>query len=760
MALSRKFTFIDIFNSIGDSHHPDEHQLKCIEIPMIQRDYAQGRDLADVNRIRKRFLNSLYDALTGIAQPIILDFIYGDVNSKGKLVPLDGQQRLTTLFLLHWYIAHHEHVSCDEIDFLHNFSYATRHSAREFCRHLVRHTPDFSEEILSNDITDQCWMPVDWQHDPTISSMLNMLDAIHCKFHETAGLWAKLKGGAISFYFLPINDMGLTDELYIKMNSRGKPLTEFEHFKAEWERRIRELDSNVSNEISHKIDTVWTDILWPLHDESGIVDNEFVKYFRFLCDVIRFKNGQLRGDEDLFDLSEQMFGTDNQHALDNVQWIEKGFDCWRGVDIPELFDKYLSTGSYEAGKCVINGYKMSDGSITTNMFEVCCRDYGEWSSKHNRKFPIGRSILLYAFVFYLMNKDLVSESDFSRRLRMIVNLVKVSEFELREREDSVKRIFAQIEQIILTGDVDCSNDAGGFNLNQRIEEHDKVIWLAMHPTDAEAMFKLEDHPLMWGAIRSVGIENVKYVGRVYSLFDCDRALVDRALLTMGDYSMRVRDRYQFGSSGVDTTWRLIFRNKQELIGPTRNALVALLEKEDAFDDAKLKLIINQYLALPGQFDWRRYLIKYDTMHLQRYGMYRWKNGGEKNSYEFLAMWTEKNITGRNWNVFLKALYEKIKVMHPDVSIHLGEFAYAHDGDKIELTFADRLLSFEEAAIKIYSRAPGIDGASDTFNELESIVIPQQGGIDTEDRVELAYNKVVEMITQMRRTQGLILQAES
>ena len=43
--------------------------------------------------------------------------------------------------------------------------------------------------------------------------------------------------------------MGLTDELYIKMNSRGKPLTQFEHFKAELERKIRRIDENLANRI-------------------------------------------------------------------------------------------------------------------------------------------------------------------------------------------------------------------------------------------------------------------------------------------------------------------------------------------------------------------------------------------------------------------------------------------------------------------------------------------------------------------------------
>lgn len=70
-----------------------------IEIPIIQRDYAQGRDGKE--ELRNNFLEALYNAVT-TNNDIELDFVYGDVIQK-VLRPLDGQQRLTTLFLLHWY---------------------------------------------------------------------------------------------------------------------------------------------------------------------------------------------------------------------------------------------------------------------------------------------------------------------------------------------------------------------------------------------------------------------------------------------------------------------------------------------------------------------------------------------------------------------------------------------------------------------------------------------------------------------------------
>lgn len=92
-----------------------------IVIPNVQRDFAQGRSTAEVSRIRKNFLDALAKAVTGTA--IKLDFIYGDLSGDGILTPLDGQQRLTTLFLLHWYAARRDNIPPPDWEFLKNFSY-------------------------------------------------------------------------------------------------------------------------------------------------------------------------------------------------------------------------------------------------------------------------------------------------------------------------------------------------------------------------------------------------------------------------------------------------------------------------------------------------------------------------------------------------------------------------------------------------------------------------------------------------------------
>ena len=64
-----------------------------IEIPIIQRDYAQGR-LGKEN-LRKNFLADLKNVLDSDGM-MKLDFVYGSIEND-NLNPLDGQQRLTTL---------------------------------------------------------------------------------------------------------------------------------------------------------------------------------------------------------------------------------------------------------------------------------------------------------------------------------------------------------------------------------------------------------------------------------------------------------------------------------------------------------------------------------------------------------------------------------------------------------------------------------------------------------------------------------------
>ena len=89
-----------------------EKKYKII-IPIIQRDYAQGRKDEETNEVRNEFVDALFNYLDEGIPNRDLDFIYGTLRKPIEsgstelisFIPLDGQQRLTTLFLLHWYLS-------------------------------------------------------------------------------------------------------------------------------------------------------------------------------------------------------------------------------------------------------------------------------------------------------------------------------------------------------------------------------------------------------------------------------------------------------------------------------------------------------------------------------------------------------------------------------------------------------------------------------------------------------------------------------
>ena len=462
-------SFIEIFNT-GFEVDEEIVQLKKIAIPIIQRDYAQGRIDVEVNRIRERFLDSLHQAIK--FDPITLDFVYGDINANGVMTPLDGQQRLTALFLLHWYVAKKENIDTTEHLFLENFSYETRYSARDFCSFLIKFNPSFTKK-LSEEIVDQAWFPLDWKKDPTISSMLVMLDAIQDEFAETQGIWARLKDKAITFYFLPIKDMGLTDELYIKMNSRGKPLTQFEHFKAELERELRKIDEPMAKRIIKKIDLDWTDMLWWYRGDDNVIDDEFLRYFRFVCDILCYQNGGTTQGKsnDEFDLLKEYFSGQNENVMANIQTLEDYFDCWCGLQGDNTPDKFLElfiSHEHQGGKIKV------EKRYSINIFKDCVRNYADISGNGNRLFPLNRIVLLYAVISYLLNRYTVSNDAFSRRLRIVNNLIQnsedeISDSELRTSGNRMPAILKQVDAIIKTGAIDDTIEKN-LNLIQLAEE--------------------------------------------------------------------------------------------------------------------------------------------------------------------------------------------------------------------------------------------------------------------------------------------------
>lgn len=715
-------SFMDIFETVFVTGE-EKVQLKKIAIPLIQRDYAQGRLDVEVNRVRSRFLSALYDAIVG--DPITLDFVYGDIDDQGTMTPLDGQQRLTTLFLLHWYAAKKENIPEEKSSFLGKFTYETRYSARYFCAEMVKFTPSF-EAKLSSEIINQAWFPLDWKKDPTINSMLVMLDAIDTRFKDVPDIWGKLENRAITFYFLPIKDMGLTDELYIKMNSRGKPLTLFEHFKAELEREIRTLDekngTQVAERIVASIDRTWTDLLWNYRNsnagnaDDNIIDDEFLRYFKFVCDIICYRSGKSPQSysSDVFDLLHLYFSAQDEAAPANIATLESFFDCWCnivGYDNPTSFLASFMGHRHESGKIIV------DSKDKIDIFEDCIHSYSDKSGRL-RHFPLNRIVLLYAITVYLQHQNEVAYTDFVRRIRIVNNLIQNSEDEISDRLDRnrIPAILQAVDAIILTGVIDESIE-NHFNVNQIQEEQEKIKFLAESPEMADMLFALEDHDMLKGQISIVGIENLALGERFASLFTCSWDKIDCALMTIGNYGQQERNkwRYQFGSKGMQLAWNDLFHKRANAgFDNTKAILVRLLTTNESFSNSILDAIISAYITkceTENLYPWNYYYVKYPVFRPGSYGKLS-NTEAEKKPYMFSVMQTKSQWSQNTYMPYLKEADDA----------HLSRDLLGQ-----RLVYADTYIICENAAFVVCK--------NEDDSIVETVEIAQNAAdIDTEERI--------------------------
>lgn len=611
---------------------PDIH---AIDIPLIQRDYAQGRPGPVIEEIRTEFLEVLLSAIAG-GEPVGLDFVYGRVKD-GILRPLDGQQRLTTLFLLHWYVASAAGRLDPKAPWT-RFSYETRPSARLFCERLAANPLPHSVDSASAWITDQEWYQHLWKNDPTIQAMLVMLDTIHDQMRrdhphlDPITAWQRLTDPcepAIVFHLLPLDDMTSDEDLYIKMNSRGKPLTAFENFKARFEQDIA--DSGRASEFAHKVDGPWSDLLWPIHGGDCIVDDEFMRYIDFVTEICELRDGVLTHGR-LGPRARSVFGGAEPRNREHLDFLFDAFDVWPAYEhVQSFFEENFQSAmpgdpTYDWGKTTLFG------APDSNLFEQCCHSFDSQRDR-NRAFSLQMSLQLYGVLVHLR----VGSADFGRRARILRNLIAASEDEIRR--ENMPSLLADVERLITTGQLD---DVTAFSTNQVADEALKAEFLQKEPKLRDALFRLEDQPMLRGTLSSCGFDAGTFRERAAAF---ERAFTDSALwpaltgalLATGDYQ-RQRPRtsaWQFGTGSPknEAVWRYLLTDApRAALAQTRAVLVDFLDGLAAWEGAVadyLEQLTTSWLRkreLRGVFDWRYYLVKYPAMRGGDTGIYYGDDG--------------------------------------------------------------------------------------------------------------------------------------
>lgn len=349
-----------------------------IEIPIIQRDYAQGRE--NKKYLRERLLGNMIKALQDKSgtTTLSLDFVYG-TNEHGAMWPLDGQQRMTTLWLLHWYLAVRTNNLVSAKDWLCQFTYENRITSHDFCKSLCNINADAfnkSGKKIVDFIKDQTWFYSKYKFDPTIQGMLRTLGGTTSTNSEKVYIrdgierfladdgncneyFARLLAAdcPIRFLFKDMKDenLPLSDDLYTKMNARGKQLTDFENFKADLigyaPNENRHSDKLLDYKHASLIDNEWTDVFWKDASSKAVfrVDDIYYKFLRryFLDRLIATTSLNAQETQQHLLYQNIYEGKENYDGLkgygevlthETVEALTKLFARWNGVIIAPYWD--------------------------------------------------------------------------------------------------------------------------------------------------------------------------------------------------------------------------------------------------------------------------------------------------------------------------------------------------------------------------------------------------------------------------------------
>ncbi|ADG71442.1 DUF262 domain-containing protein [Brachyspira murdochii] len=250
-----------------------------VVIPMLQRDYVQGKK--SKISIAESFLRNIFEVLEGNQNKLHIDFIYGYLEDNNFIL-IDGQQRVTTLWLL-YLIIYKINNDFDNIkELLSNFSYRIRESSYKFCKNLINKELKLDvnpkEYILNS--TGTFGKTDELNNDPTIKAMLNMMDLIYKKIEDKdTQTLNKYKNNLdnITFSIFNMGEYDLGEELYIKMNARGKQLSKYENLKAYIE---SDLNLKEHYDLLASIDNLWSDYFFDIKNKDKF-DNRALSFLYY-----------------------------------------------------------------------------------------------------------------------------------------------------------------------------------------------------------------------------------------------------------------------------------------------------------------------------------------------------------------------------------------------------------------------------------------------------------------------------------------------
>ena len=603
-------------------------QYKII-IPKIQRDYAQGREQEKLKS--RKFLEYIKKNLKSYVD---LDFIYGVVDTKESVnifKPIDGQQRLTTSFLLYYYATLKEGTYEQH---LRNFSYELRPSSIDFFNQLTE--KENWEKLkgmirnglkLTEAIENSNWFFKVWKRDPTVKAVLKMFDWIEEIFKDFDELVIDKVKNNLKFKFLDLEKYKLEDDIYVKMNARGKPLTHLENFKA----RLFEFIPNYNQQA--KFDNEYLDIFWEKTKERKNSKSFSEDYLPILTDRyyyallyhtllnIYVREGKLEKNRKLEEFIDEDpyldFGIkiikENKNFLDElITFLDKLHELNRNNSeniLQPLWEIIYKEDEFIKTKSKKDVFKNPEETL--------------------KKLSYYERLKLYAIYSYLVN---CFDEDYLRVMFNLINNRRVDETkEFIEAINAIEEVNKNFKGYKGKNPTNCflvwlkhkgKNKIKFFRRKQVDEEVQKAELILNNPSWREPIEEAEKHWYLQGNVGFLiefsgnDIQKFReYYEKFKKLWDEVKnnknlqILLYRALLTFGDYmpnigSYKTFCKFETGARERLENWISVFEDENR-----QKFLKQLLDNLDINQDIKTQLenIVKGFKE--DCKDWRTYLIK-------------------------------------------------------------------------------------------------------------------------------------------------------
>ena len=290
----------------------------------------------------------------------------------------------------------------------------------------------------------------------------------------------------MKFYCLDFEKFALSDDLYIKMNSRGKQLTDYEIFKAQFEKYIeQELnDKNLKYEIARLFDNDYTDLVWESQNrDKSKIDTAFLNLFKNLFTLINYVNKEglvaLDWNKSLFENIKLL-----NLNTDDISFITCFLDHFRYIqtDCPTFFDDHF----YKSDMILASEDKQGKIRFFKSSEKVFC-DACESILKNPQ--------LVSLYALYVAIKNHKQKLDWFDNFRHVRNLIEFSDDELGH-SDRLHNIFIEIENIIAGRIAEINSKDSKFNTTQYSEELVKNknidVW--------KDLFEYENHDILRGSL--------------------------------------------------------------------------------------------------------------------------------------------------------------------------------------------------------------------------------------------------------------------